>query len=60
MCTAAQIFGQPGQLQQVFINMFVNAAQAMPNGGIRHMLRYHKRLRCCYDQTQDVVWIMRL
>ena len=27
------MFGKAGQLQQVFINMFVNAAQAMPNGG---------------------------
>ena len=29
----ANLFGKAGQLQQVFINMFVNAAQAMPNGG---------------------------
>ena len=45
----AQIFGQPGQLQQVFINMFVNAAQAMPNGG---------ELDIYSDITKDSVVVM--
>ncbi len=27
------IFGNKGQLQQVFLNLIINAAQAMPNGG---------------------------
>lgn len=31
--TVPDILGNSGQLQQVFVNLFVNAAQAMPEGG---------------------------
>jgi two-component system NtrC family sensor kinase len=31
--SSPQIYGNPGKLQQVFLNLFINAKDAMPNGG---------------------------
>jgi len=44
-----KILGDEKQLGQVFLNLILNAVEAMPNGGTLHIQRFNRRMK--HDET---------
>ena len=47
--STTQIYGNPGKLQQVFLNLFINAKDAMPQGGTLFVKTFSKGTVFCIE-----------